>query len=86
MLMVLSIFMAVYAAYNFHYRGEMLQYVLCSPPSSSALRTDAHPSTAILSNGRYKAVCILFDVYFTEPLRMTSKLASKVRVSSTAHA
>ena len=24
-LMVLSIFMAVYAAYNFHYRGEMLQ-------------------------------------------------------------
>ena len=24
-LMVLSIFMAIYAAYNFHYRGEMLQ-------------------------------------------------------------
>lgn len=27
-LMVLSIFMAVYAAWNFHYRGEMLQCTL----------------------------------------------------------
>jgi hypothetical protein len=27
-LMVLSIFMAIYAAYNFYYRGEMLQCVL----------------------------------------------------------
>ena len=34
-LMVLSIFMAVYAAYNFHRRGEMLQCVLFSQMSGS---------------------------------------------------
>ena len=36
MLMVLSIFMAIYAAYNFHYRGEMLQCV----PNPQTLDSD----------------------------------------------
>ena len=36
-LMVLSIFMAIYAAYNFYYRGEMLQCALSSSIALSPL-------------------------------------------------
>ncbi|CAL5222867.1 g5293 [Coccomyxa viridis] len=36
-LMVLSIFMAIYAAYNFHYRGEMLQAKMDGPYDSRVL-------------------------------------------------
>ena len=36
-LMALAIFMAIYAAYNFHHRGEMLQHKLDGPYDSRLL-------------------------------------------------
>ena len=63
-LMVLSIFMAIYAAYNFHYRGEMLQ---CVSPSPQAPGSDVY---CIPTTGQAVAVsrvCMHADVDCNQP-------------------